>query len=113
MLGKMFKRTLTQDVVSGDKLNCGEGQKALALYQMYGKGRDGLKLYHYSGCGDYLCSAREVDMFMTSSLKWVPMSLLTITKILEHPNYGVIQKANNHGISRETSGSKLSPSCSM
>jgi hypothetical protein len=41
---------------------------------MYGKGRDGLRLYHYSGRGDYLCSAREVDMFMTSSFKWVPMS---------------------------------------
>jgi hypothetical protein len=79
---------------------------------MYGKGRDGLRLYHYSGCGDHLSSAREVDMFMTSSLKWVPMSLLIITKVLEHLNYGEIH-ANNHGISREISGSKFSASCSM
>jgi hypothetical protein len=77
---------------------------------MYGKGRDGLRLYHYSGCGDYLCSAR--DMFMRSYLKWVPMSLLIITKVLEHLNYGEIH-ANNHGISREISGSKFSASCSM
>ncbi len=80
---------------------------------MYGTGRDGLRLYHYSGRGDYLCSAREVDMFMTSSLKCVPMSLFIITKVLEHLNYGEIHNANNHGISRETSGSKFSPSCSM
>jgi hypothetical protein len=80
---------------------------------MYEKGRDGLRLYHYSGRGDYLCSARQVDMFMTSSFKWVPMSLLMITNVLEHLNYREIQNANNHGISRETSGSKFSPSCSM
>ncbi len=80
---------------------------------MYGKGRDGLRLYHYSGHDDYLCSARQVDMFMTSSFKWVPMSLLIITKVLEHVNDGEIHDANHHGILRETSGSKFSPSCSM
>jgi hypothetical protein len=80
---------------------------------MYGKGRDRLRIYDYSGRGDYLCSAREVDMFMTSSIKWVPMSLLIMTKVLEHLNYGGIHNANNHGISRETSGFEFSPNYSM